>query len=181
MAGERGEQRVCVGMITGSHGVRGLVKVKPFTEDPASVAAYGRLTDAAGTRTYDLTLLSLHKGQWLARIAGADDRAAADALRGHRLHVARSDLPVPEPDEFYCGDLIGLPADHVDGARLGTVRGVFDFGAGDVLEIERPDDAPLVVPFTRAAVPVVDLDGGRIVVDPPADLVADGPVEDGQR
>ena len=165
--------RVCVGMITAAHGVRGLVRVKPFTEDPAAVTGYGPVTDADGARTFALDLLSAHKGQWIARLEGVTDRNQAEALRGTRLYVDRTALPPPEEDEFYYVDLIGLAAVAVDGTALGRVRGVFDFGAGDVVEIALGDGGTLVVPFTRQAVPSVDIDGGRIVVDPPAVVAAD--------
>ena len=156
-------------MITGSHGIRGLVKVRPFTEDPGAVTAYGPLSDADGTETFALTLLSRHKGQWLARLDGVDDRDAADRMKGLRLYADRDRLPAAGEDEFYYADLVGLAAVGPDGTPLGTVRGVFDFGAGDVLEIVRPGAADLLVAFTRSAVPVVDLAAGRIVVDPPAE------------
>ncbi|HET8726546.1 MAG TPA: ribosome maturation factor RimM [Alphaproteobacteria bacterium] len=163
--------RVCVGAITGAHGVRGLVKVKPFTQDPAAIGAYGAVTDEAGGRRFGLELLSLAKGQWLARIEGVADRNAAEALRGTRLYVAREALPEPEEDEFYYADLIGLRVELPDGAPFGRVRAVHDFGAGDVVEIAGADGGAIHVPFTRAAVPVIDVPGGRIVVDPPAGLL----------
>jgi len=163
--------RVCVGLITGAHGVRGLVKVKPFTDDPAAVAAYGPLTDQSGRRRFALELLSFGKGQWLARVDGVSDRTAAEALRGTRLYVDRQALPEPDEDEFYHADLIGLRAELTDGATLGRVRAVHDFGAGDVVEIDRPGGGSVMVPFTRAVVPIVDIAGGRIVVDPPVGLL----------
>ena len=163
-------------MITGSHGIRGLVKVKAFTEDQAALTAYGPLTDAAGATVFSLTLQSRHKDQWLARIDGVADRDAADRLKGQRLFADRDRLPEPDADEFYYTDLIGLAAVGPEGQALGTVRRVVDFGAGDVLEIETPDGAEFAVAFTRAAVPVVDIPGGRIVVDLPAEVtVPPGP------
>lgn len=160
--------KVCVGVIGGVHGVRGIVKVKSFTADPADVAAYGPLTDASGKRVFALRLLSMHKGQWLARLDGVDDRTAAEALRGTELFADRDRMPQPEPDEFYHADLIGLAAVGTDGQAIGTVRAVHDFGAGDILEIARATGPALMVPFTRQAVPGIDLAGGRVVVDPPA-------------
>ena len=163
--------RVCVGVIGGVHGVRGIVKVKPFTADPADVTAYGPLTDKSGKRVIGLTLLSKHKGQWLARVEGIDDRTAAEALRGTELYAERGRMPVPEEDEFYHADLIGLTAVGTDGAEIGTVRAVHDFGAGDILEIVSAEGPPLMLPFTKAVVPEVDIAGGRLVVDPPEELV----------
>lgn len=162
--------RVCVGMIAGAHGVRGLVKVKPFTEDPEGVTSYGPLSDELGLRSFRLELLSQAKGQWLARIEGVADRTAANALRGTRLYVGRDLLPEPEEDEFYHADLIGLRVEMSDGKPFGVVRAIHEFGAGPLIEIDRRPGA-VMVPFTKAAVPVVDLAAGRIVVDPPAGLL----------
>ncbi|MGP1394422.1 MAG: ribosome maturation factor RimM [Inquilinaceae bacterium] len=169
--------KVCVGMIAGVHGVRGLVKVKPFTADPEGVTAYGPVTDDRD-RPIRLDLQSMLKGQWLARIDGIGDRTAAQALTGTRLYVDRSRLPEPEEEEYYHADLLGLMAVTPDGKALGRVGAVHDFGAGDVLEIV-PDAATaeagadtMLVPFTRAAVPSVDLAAGRVVVDVPDEVVA---------
>ncbi|WP_026868440.1 ribosome maturation factor RimM [Inquilinus limosus] len=174
--------KVCVGQITGAHGVRGLVKVKPFTAAPEDLAAYGPVSDEAGTRHFTLDLLSWAKDQWIVRIDGVADRDAAAALRGLRLYVDRTALPETEEDEFYHADLIGLPAVLADGSRFGTVRAVFDFGAGEMLEIARPGAGAVMVPFTREAVPVVDIAGRRIVIDPPAGLLepAERPPEDAE-
>lgn len=164
------QPRVCVGMISGAHGVRGLVKVKPFTEDPEGVTSYGPLSDESGLRSFRLELLSQAKGQWLARIEGVSDRTGADALRGTRLYVGRDLLPEPEEDEFYHADLIGLRVESPDGEPFGIVRAVHDFGAGPLIEIDRRPGA-IMVPFTKATTPVVDLAAGRIVIDPPAGLL----------
>ncbi|MGE0260248.1 MAG: ribosome maturation factor RimM [Alphaproteobacteria bacterium] len=170
------EKRVCVGVVTGAHGVRGAVRVKSFTAVPEDVAGYGPLEDERGERRFALRLISNAKGGnakgvLIAAIGGIDDRDRAEALRGLRLYLPRSALPPPEEDEYYHADLIGLTAALPDGAVLGTVRAVHDFGAGDTLEIERASGPPLMVPFTRAVVPVVDLDAGRLVIDPPPGLL----------
>lgn len=170
--------RVCVGVVTGVHGVRGLVRVKPFTADPAGVTAYGPVTDKTG-RPVSLTLQSMLKGQWLARVDGVADRTAAEALKGTELFVPRSALPPPEDEEdFYHADLLGLTATATDGTPVGRVRAVLTIGDTDVLEIA-PDAGgqTLLVPFTKRHVPSVDLAGGRLAIDPP-DPVDAGP-EDG--
>jgi 16S rRNA processing protein RimM len=166
------EGRVCVGIVTGPHGVRGAVRIKSFTEDPTDIAGYGPLADATGRQHFELTLLGIGKGVVLAAISGVADRDRAEALRGLRLYLPRQALPPPAEDEYYHADLIGLDAVLSDGTLVGRVRAIHDFGAGDVLELERPGMAPLVVPFTRAVVPVVDLAAGRIVLDPPEGLLA---------
>jgi 16S rRNA processing protein RimM len=167
-----GGARVCLGAIAGAHGVRGLVKIKSFTEDPANLTAYGPLTDESGRRRFEVTVTGRAKDLLVARIDGVEDRDAAQALRGVRLYVARAALPEPEEEAYYHADLIGLTAEDPDGRPLGTVAAVENYGAGDFLEIARPEGAPLLVPFTTAAVPVVDVGGGRIVVAPPEELEA---------
>lgn len=162
-------RRVLVGEIGRPHGVRGLVKLRSFTADPAAIASYGPLTDEGGTRRFALTLLA----DGLARIEGVADRDAAQRLTGTRLYVERDRLPPPEEDEYYLADLIGLPAVTEAGAPFGTVRAVEDHGGGPFLVLAGATGAEVLLPFTRAAVPVVDLAGGRLVVAPPAELVAE--------
>jgi len=167
---------ICLGVIVGAQGLRGQVRIKSFTERPADVAAYGPLRDESGQRRFHLTVTGRAKGVVLASVEGIGDRDQAEALRGVRLYVERSALPeVETPEEFYHADLIGLGVENLEGYPLGRVRAVHNFGAGDVIEIEAADGVLLAVPFTKAAVPVVDLEAGRLVVDPPAE-VAD-PVE----
>jgi 16S rRNA processing protein RimM len=166
------DERLCVGVIAGAHGVRGLVKIKSFTDDPANLTAYGPLTDASGARRYQVAVTGRAKGVLLARIEGVGDRDAARALSGARLYVARAALPEPEDEEYYHADLIGLAVEDRAGAPLGRVAAVQNFGAGDILEIERPDQGTLLVPFTKAAVPLVDPAGGRVVVEPPEETEA---------
>lgn len=172
MAGQpSASDRVCVAVVATAHGVRGALKLRCFTEQPDDVAAYGPLFDREGRRLFELRVVGRVKGGVLAEADGIDDRDAALALRGTELYVPRSALPDPEPDEFYYGDLIGLVAERVDGSRLGTVRGVDNFGAGDVLEVLADDGRVVDVPFDRASVPEVDLAAGRIRIDPPAGLI----------
>jgi 16S rRNA processing protein RimM len=159
--------RVCLGAITGAHGVRGQVKVKPFTEDPADIAAYGPVTDEAGERRFAISVTGMAKGQVLAKLEGISDRNAAEALRGTRLYVERSALPDTDDGSFYHADLVGLRVEGRDGEKIGTVTALYDFGAGDVVEIHCIDGESRMLPFTETVVPVVDLEGGRLVVEPP--------------
>lgn len=170
-----GASRVCVGAVAGVHGVRGAVRIKTFTAVPADVAAYGPVEDEAGTRRFRLQVVGERGGMVIATLSGVTDRDVAEALKGLRLYVDRSALPAPEEDEFYHADLIGLAVETTDGIPFGTVRALHDFGAGDVIEIV-PVGAgtPVVLPFTREVVPVVDLAAGRIVVDPPKGLLDGG-------
>ena len=158
-------ERICVGIVTGAHGVKGLVRVKPFTETPEAVAAYGALETEDGSRRLEIEVANrAGKGQLAVRVTGVTDRAAAEALKGERLFVARDKLPAPAPDEFYHADLIGLPVERPTGDPIGTVRAIYDFGAGDVLEIADADGRLVMVPFTHAAVPEIDVAGRRVVV-----------------
>jgi len=158
--------RICLGAIAGVHGVKGGVRIKSFTETPEDIAAYGMLTDETGKREFMLTLTGESRGQLLGRIDGIDDRDTAAALKGLRLYVERSRLPEPAADEFYQSDLIGLAAVDTDGARIGSIRAVHDFGAGDLLEVALDEGGSTMVPFTAKAVPEVDVAAGRVVVVP---------------
>lgn len=169
--------RVCVGVVVGAHGVRGALRIKPFTEQPDGIAAYGPVEDEAGARRLRLKVLGTAKGIVTATAQGVADRDAAEALTGTRLYVPRDRLPPPEPDEFYHSDLVGLAAQREDGTPFGTVRAVFDFGAGDVIELALSDGRVEMLPFTKAVVPVVDLAAGRLVVSPPEVTEARPPAE----
>lgn len=173
--------RVCLGVITGAHGVRGQVRIKPFTEEPESLAAYGPLCDEAGRRRFRVSLTGRSKDQLLARIEGVTDRDAAAALKGTRLFVERDALPPPEDAEtFYHVDLIGLAAEDTRGRPLGRVAAVQDFGAGVLLEVA-PEVGPAVFyPFTRTVVPEVDIAGGRLIIDPPPESPAEAGGGSGQ-
>ena len=150
--------------------------MRSFTADPADIAAYGAQRDETGEREFELRVTGEARGMLLARVRGVDGRDAAQALRGTRLYVPREALPPPEEDEYYHGDLLGIAVELVNGAKLGTVTEIRTVGETDVLEIERDDGGePVLVPFTRAAVPSVDLAGGRLVIDPPAGLIEEDP------
>jgi len=164
-------KRVCLGVVTGPHGVQGAVRIKSFTQAPEDIARYGPLSDEAGDRCFELSLVGAVKGVVLARLLGIEDRDQAEALRGLRLHLPRAALPQTEAEEYYHADLIGLEAVLGDGTRVGRVRAIHDFGAGDTLELARPGASPVMVPFTRAVVPSIELAAGRLVLDPPPGLL----------
>lgn len=155
-----------VGEIGRPHGVRGLVRLRAFTEDPAAIAAYSPLTDEAGTKRFAITL----KGGDIAAVEGVVDRDAAQRLTGTKLYVDRDRLPPPDDDEFYLVDLIGLAAVTQAGEPLGRIRAVEDHGAGAFLIIDGPA-RELLLPFTRAVAPVVDIAGGRVTVVPPDEIL----------
>jgi len=167
--------RICLGVVAGAHGVRGLVKIKSFTEAPKDLIAYGPLSDEAGTRHFEITVKGMAKGSILAAMTGINDRDAAQALKGTGLYVARTALPAPEDEEdYYHADLVGLLAEGRDGGKIGKVTAVYNFGAGDLLEIMRAEGGgEILIPFTKAAVPEVDLEGGRLVIEPPVEVTAE--------
>ena len=165
--------RICVGQILGAHGVRGLVKLASFTEDPEAVTQYGDLTDEAGARTFSVALVAANKDHWIARIGTVDDRDLAQALAGTRLFVDRAKLPPPDEDEFYHADLIGMRAELPDGTALGTVAAMHNFGAGDIIEIALPSGKRPLLPFDRETVPEIDPVARRLVIDPPSGLLDD--------
>lgn len=165
-------RRILLGRIAGAHGVRGELRVRSFTGEPADIASYGPLEDAKGERRFALTVRGSVRGsELIARIAGIDDRNAAEALKGTELYVDRDRLPPTATDgEYYEADLVGLRVEAQDRAAIGTVRSVADFGAGPVLEIAKTGGGELYLAFTDAMVPVVDVAGGRLVVVPPIEV-----------
>lgn len=163
--------QVCVGAIAGAYGVQGEVRLKSFTAEPEAVASYGPLVTEDGARRFEVTPLGRVKNALRVRLSGVRTKEEADALRGTRLYVPRARLPDLPEDEFYHADLIGLDVLDTGGAALGRVKAVHDHGAGALLELIVPGARQTVLlPFTRAAVPTVDLAAGRIVADPPEGL-----------
>jgi 16S rRNA processing protein RimM len=163
--------RICVARIGAAHGVRGEVKLWSFTEDPAAVANYGPLETQDGTRRFDIESLRPAKDHFVARIAGVGDRDAAEKLRNLELYISRERLPeIEEADTFYHADLIGLAAVTPAGVEIGAVSAVHNFGASDVIEIKPAAGGdPLLILFTDANVPEINLDEGKIVIVPPAE------------
>ena len=163
--------RICVGAFAGSFGVSGEVRLKSFCAEPEAIASYGALFTEDGSRSFVLKLTRPVAGGLGARVTGITTMEQAEALKGLSLFVDRSKLPNLPDDEYYHSDLIGLEARDTGGSLLGTVSAVHNHGAGDLLEISGPGrKQPLLMPFTLAAVPTVDLSAGRIVVDLPDGL-----------
>jgi 16S rRNA processing protein RimM len=166
-------ERICVAQIGGAHGIRGEVKLKSFTADPMAVKDYGPLMSEDGSASFEIEALRPAKGHLVARLRGVEDRDAAERLAHLRLFVPRERLPPAGADEFYYVDLIGLVAVTADGTEVGTVIAVHDFGAGDILELRPPaGGTTIMLPFTDAFVPAVDVAAGRITVAPPQEMPA---------
>ena len=161
------DRRILVGVVTSAHGIGGEVKVKAFTASPEGLGAYGPLQTEDGRRLEIAGLRLAKPGEAIVKFAGIADRNGAESLKGERLYVPRAALPEPESGEFYHADLIGLRAEDGSGKPLGTVRGVYNFGAGDVIEIEFAGGGTEFLAFTDANVPLVDVAAGRIVIELP--------------
>lgn len=169
---------VALAEIGAAHGIRGWVRIRVFAEDPALLTEHGPLSLADG-RTLKLSALEPQGSRLIARFEGIADRTAAEGVRGETLYLARDKLPVlDDEDTFYYVDLIGLAVVDTDGTEIGRVRTVQDFGAGDLIEVERPGKASVFVPFTLDCVPTVDLSARRIVVEPPIGLIEDDQGDD---
>ena len=155
--------------IIGAQGLKGEVKAKIFTETPDALTRYGALHDASG-RAFEITAFRPTKpGEAVMSFRGVADRDAAEGLKGTQLFIAREALPPANEEEFYHADLIGLEAQDSEGRVLGRVAAIHNYGAGDVIEITRPDGDSVLLAFTRETVPTLDIPGGRIVVAVPED------------
>ncbi|MDR3469204.1 MAG: ribosome maturation factor RimM [Xanthobacteraceae bacterium] len=169
--------RICVARIGAAHGVRGEVKLWSFTEDPMAVTRYGPLSTRDGAREFEVVRAREANGFLVASLKDVASRDDAERLNGLELYVPRERLPAPEDDEYYHADLIGLAAVTAAGEPLGRVVAIHNFGAGDIVEIAPPQGATMLLPFSNAVVPSVDIAHGRMVVVPPAEVEGDGPAE----
>ncbi|MGB7244150.1 MAG: ribosome maturation factor RimM [Sulfitobacter sp.] len=160
--------KICVGAIAGSYGVRGEVRIKSFCATPEDIETYCPLTNEDGTRDLTLAIIRPMKNGFVARVVGIDDKDAADALKGMQLFATRDQLPSLPDDEYYHADLVGLEVLDTGGTLIGRVKSVQNHGAADLLEVQQPgSSATVLLPFTLVAVPTVDLAKGRIIADPP--------------
>lgn len=167
--------QICVARIGAPHGVRGQVRLWTFTEDPFAVLDYGPLATKDGKRTFEVDDVREAKGHLVATLKGVASREEAERLNGIELYVARDALPAPDDDEYYHADLIGLAAVNAAGEPIGRVLAMHNFGAGDIIEIAPAEGATLLLPFTNAVVPVVDIKAGKVVVELPGEIIGDDP------
>ena len=157
--------KICLGAIVGVHGIRGEVKVKSFTEDENNLTSYGMLSDESGIRKFELKIVGHSKELLRVKIKGVDDRNVAESLIGTGLYVERTKLPSTAEEEFYHTDLIGLMALDVQGNKVGVVNALYNFGAGDLIEIKTTENRLEMLPFTKAFVPDINLKEGFIIVE----------------
>ena len=160
--------QICVGAFAGAYGVNGQLRLKSFCADPATIVDYSPLMGEAGKRQFTVSLDQSIKGALVVSVAGIASKEDADALKGQRLFAHRDQLPALPDDEYYHADLVGLTVLDTGGSRLGTVHAVQNHGASDLLEITvEGSSATILLPFTNAVIPTVDLAAGRIIADPP--------------
>ncbi|CAM5775584.1 ribosome maturation factor RimM [Labrys miyagiensis] len=170
---------VLLGVFGAAHGLKGEVRLKSYTEEPLAIANYGPLKTRTG-RLIKFTSLRQQKDILVARVEGVDDRTAAEQLVNLQLFAEREALGTPEDeDEFFHADLIGLAARDEKGKLIGTVTGLYDFGAGDIVEVTPEGGRPVLLPFTKAVVPTVDIKAGHILVVLPEET-GDESQEDGK-
>jgi 16S rRNA processing protein RimM len=168
-------EKICVARIGAAHGVRGAVKLWTFTEDPLAVKAYGPLSTKDGTRQFELEQAREARDHLVATFKDVTSREEAERLNGVELYIPREKLPAAGEDEYYHADLIGLAAVTTSDQPLGRVVAIHNFGAGDIIEIAPVQGATMLLPFTNAVVPTVDLAGGRVVIELPEEIDGDEP------
>jgi len=166
---------ICVARIGAAHGVRGAVRLWTFTEDPLAVKDYGPLMTKDGTRQFEVTHAREAKDHLVVTLKGVASRDDAERLNGLELYVPRDRLPETDDGEYYHTDLIGLAAVTTTEQPLGKVIAIHNFGAGDIIEIAPPQGATMLLPFTNAVVPTVDLASGRVVIELPQEVDGDDP------
>jgi 16S rRNA processing protein RimM len=170
---------ICIARIGAAHGVRGAVKLWTFTEQPLAVMNYGPLATKDGTRKFEIATAREAKGHLVATLKGIATREDAERLNGVELYIARAKLPATGEDEYYHADLIGLAAVTPANEPLGHVVAIHNFGAGDIIEIGPAHGATMLLPFTNAVVPSVDLASGRVVIELPEEIEGDTPEDAG--
>jgi 16S rRNA processing protein RimM len=161
---------VLLAIVIGAQGLKGEVRVKAFTQTPDAIALYRSLHDRHGRRFTVTGARATKAGEAVLGIAEVGDRGTAESLRGVELFVDRAALPPTSREEYYHADLIGLRAEDREGRALGTVQAIHNYGAGDVIEIVRPDGDTVLLPFTRETVPVIEIDKSRIIVAVPEEV-----------
>jgi len=158
-------EKVCLGAIVGVHGIRGEVKVKSFSDDERHLTRYGALSNESGDKTFEVKIVGHSKELLRVKIKGVDDRNTAETLIGTGLYVERDVLPKLDDEEYYHTDLIGLDVRLQSGETIGTVNAIYNFGAGDLIEIKSTEGQLEMLPFTKQFVPVIDIKNRFIIVE----------------
>ena len=159
------ENKVCLGAIVGVHGIKGEVKVKCFSDNEKNFNSYGVFTDKDGNKTFEAKSVGHSKDLLRVKIKGVDDRNTAETLVGTGLYVSRDGLPQLKEEEFYHADLIGLTAKNTSDEVVGEVNALYNFGAGDLIELKMTDGSLEMLPFNKQYVPVIDITNRFIIVE----------------
>ena len=167
--------QICVARIGAAHGVRGAVKLWTFTEEPLAVEDYGPLSTKDGARHFEVASAREAKDHLVVTFKGVSSRNEAERLNGVELYIPRDKLPATDEDEYYHADLIGLHAVTTANEPLGRVIAIHNFGAGDIIEIAPESGTTILLPFSNAVVPTVDIAGGRVVIELPQEVEGDDP------
>ncbi len=156
-----------MGVVHSAHGIKGHIKIKVFASSTASFMAYNRFTDKAGKRSFVFKYIGLFKEDIVvAELKGLQNRNQAEELKGVELYIAREQLPPPEEEEYYYQDLIGLRVQSQAGDLLGNVISVYNFGSGDLIEVNLSKSQEVVVlPFTKEAVPQISIPEGCLIIN----------------
>jgi len=169
----KADKQICVGTVTGPHGLKGDVKIKSFTENPRDVAAFGPVTNKSGKQTFNVSVISANQKGLVAELSGVRGREAAEAIRGLDLYIPRDLLPELDKSEFYYSDLIGLRVEDINGEVVGVVILIDNYGAGEIMEVNLKDGRMEMFQMSQEVVPEIDLKNGRIVVNPPTEVFVD--------
>ncbi len=172
--------RICLGVIVGAKGIKGEVRIKSFTEDPFDVGSYGPVETEDGSRKWTVKVVGESKGTVTAQLKGLTDRNEAEALKGQKLYVDRSQLPEADDGTYYHADLVGLKAVLTTGEEIGSVLALYNFGAGDIIEVGHGQKDATLVPFSDEAVVEVNIEGGFIRIEPLPGLFDDGDEDDAE-
>lgn len=163
-----------VGVFGAAHGVRGEIRLKSYTADPLTIGQYGPLKSKSGETFKLLSLRPVKDDICVARVEGIADRNAAERLTNIELFILKAQLPPPDEDEFYFADLIGLKAEDSSGALIGHIKSIENYGAGDILVLQPTQGEAMMLPFTRAVVPKVEISAGRVIVELPDEVEITG-------
>ena len=174
------DHRVCLGIVVGAKGIKGEVRIKSFTAEPADVAAYGPVDSEDGKASWALNVVGEAKGAVIARLKGVTDRNQADALKGVKLYVHRSKLPPADEGTYYHADLVGMDVVLTTGETKGKVVAVLNFGGGDIIEVGDGQSETTMVPFSSEAIAEVNVSERLIRVVPLPGLFDSGDAEDGE-
>lgn len=156
--------KILMGMISGVHGIKGLLKLKSYTARPEDIFTYKELYDEDLSRVFCFTLKGVGKDCFLVALKGCENRNQAEELKGVRLYVKKDALPILEEDTFWHNDLIGLDVKDADGHFYGKVNAVYNFGAGDIIDVKTPESKSVMLPFTKQQIPVVNVMENYLVI-----------------